>query len=148
MRKVLRLDIASVAWMSAVFYAVIGLFVSAKSALTGAETVYCPFGFHYPFLFFDFHLNLTLPNPPNATTPIFVIFAVFCYGVTGVFSGSVLAYLYNLTSRFWPGMLAELEPANPANAPASRVVADEAGPGTPPSVSEQHVEAKTGDNEL
>ncbi len=31
------------------------------------------------------------------------------YAITGAISGAAFSYLYNLTSRFWPGVSAEVE---------------------------------------
>jgi hypothetical protein len=117
MRKILRLDMISCVRVFIVFYAVIGLYASSKATMTGADTILCPFGFEYPYLFLRVNLNINLPNPPNAVTPFLVLISVVFYALTGAISGTAVVLLYNLTSRFWPGISAELEPDHPTASP-------------------------------
>ena len=110
MRKVLKLDVLSVVWLFVIFYAAVGLFASAKSVLTGEEKVYCPFGLHLPFLYFTVDINFKLPEWPGMLASVLLIIAVVFYALTGAISGFTAAWAYNLTSRFWPGIAATVEP--------------------------------------
>jgi hypothetical protein len=109
MRKILRLDLVSTLRLFVVFYALIGLWASSKSALSGDTTVDCPFGFYYPLLHFDVNLTINLPNPASWLTPFIVLISIVFYGSTGAISGTALVLLYNYTSRFWPGVKASVE---------------------------------------
>ncbi|MGH9563863.1 MAG: hypothetical protein ACRD3S_20610 [Terracidiphilus sp.] len=82
MRKIVRLDLLSAVRLFALFYAVIGLIVSLKSILTDEGSVYCPLGFHYPWLNLDVHLDVTPPNPPSVFTAFTVLIAVIFYAIT------------------------------------------------------------------
>ena len=102
MCKVLRLDILSVARLFAIFYAVVGLYVSVKTFLTDAEKLVCPLGLDYPYLYFHVNFNLVVREWPSSATPLLLLISVACYAITGSASGAAAAIVYNLTSRFWP----------------------------------------------
>jgi hypothetical protein len=110
MRKVLKLDVLSVARLFATLYAVIGLYVSAKAVLTGAEKLNCPFGIDYPYLYFRVNINFVLAEWSAWMTPVLLLIAMMFYAITGAISGAIAAIAYNLTSRFWPGIAAIVEP--------------------------------------
>jgi hypothetical protein len=118
MRKILRLNFFSAVRFFAVFYALIGLYVSLKSVFQGAASIDFPIGFHYPFVAFNISLSLTNPHPVSIVTPIAVLVAVFFYAITGVLSSAPLIVLYNATSRFWPPVTATFEPGEHPTAPA------------------------------
>jgi hypothetical protein len=108
-RKILRLDIFSAARLFAILYALGGLYNSVKSVWAGDDFVSCPFGIWYPMWFFTVNLNIKIPHPASWLTPLVVLCPVAFYAVTGVISGVVLVILYNLTSKFWPGILGRVE---------------------------------------
>jgi hypothetical protein len=104
-----------------IFYAAIGLYIASKAAFTGAASVSCPFGFDYPYLYFRVNVDLGFPNPPSFATPVFVLISVVFYGITGAISGFTAAWAYNLTSRFWPGIAATIEPEKRQPEPAPQI---------------------------
>ena len=128
MRKVLKLDVVSVVRLFVIFYAVIGLYAAAKAALTRASSVVCPFGLEYPYLYWRINLTIDLPDPPNATTPFFVVIAAVFYAITGAVSGATAAFAYNLTSRFWPGIAAIVEPGQKIEEPSLAPPVHPSGP--------------------
>ncbi len=109
MRKVLKLDVLSVVRLFAVFYAAIGLYVSANAVLTGADKLNCPFGFDYPYLYFRVNINFELAEWPRMMAGVLVLIAMVFYSITGAISGAAAGFAYNLTSRFWPGLAAVVE---------------------------------------
>jgi hypothetical protein len=109
MRKILRLNFFSAVRFFAVFYALIGLYVSLKSVFQGAATIDFPIGFHYPMVAFNFSLSFTNPHPVSIATPFAVLGAVFFYAITGALSSAPLIVLFNATSRFWPPVKATFE---------------------------------------
>jgi hypothetical protein len=117
MRKILRLDMLSVVRLFAIFYAVIGVYAASKSAIMGKDSVLCPFGFEYPLSYATINLTVSLPHPATWVTPFMVLIAVVFYAITGVISGVTVVILYNISSKYWPGVLAEVKtderPAEP-----------------------------------
>ncbi len=109
MRKILRLDVFSVATLFAVFYAGIGLYIALKSVLHDESSLLCPLGLELPVLHFTINITLKLPPTSVLVTPFFVINCVVFYAITGALSGTFVSILYNLTSRFWPGISGEVD---------------------------------------
>jgi hypothetical protein len=108
-RKILRFDMLSVVRLYAVLCAVIGVYTASKSALEGADTVLCPFGFEFPLLYLTVNLTINLPHPASWLTPFIVLISVIFYAITGAISGTTVVILYNISSRYWPGVLAEVK---------------------------------------
>jgi hypothetical protein len=107
-RKILRLDMLSAVRLFAVIYALIGLYASSKSVILGEESIDCPFGFQYPMLHATVDVTIKLPQAAWLA-PFLVLISVVFYALTGIISGVAAVLLYNLTSRFWPGVSAEVE---------------------------------------
>ncbi len=128
MRKIVRLDVPSVIAACAVFYALLGLYSASKSVLAGAESLTCPFGFAFPFTTLFVTITLHLPHPATWLTAVLIVITSVFYGLTGVMSGLVVAYGYNFTSRFWPGIFAVVDKK-------PRVV--RSGPAPPPEIAVQ-----------
>ena len=112
MRKVLKLDVLSVTRIFVLFYAAIGLYASVQTVLTNADKLYCPFGLDYPYLYFTVNIHFALSEWPGMMVGVLVLIAVMFYAITGAISGATAALAYNLTSRFWPGIAATVEPEN------------------------------------
>jgi hypothetical protein len=109
MRKVVRLDMNSVLRLFAVFYAVIGLYVATKAAISGDTSVECPFGWAFPMLHFYIFVTVTLPQPAKLLTlGIIVITSVF-YALTGLITGGTMVIAYNLMAKVWPLFSAQVE---------------------------------------
>jgi hypothetical protein len=109
MRKVLRLNVLLVVWLFAALYAVIGLYAASKSAILQQDSVVAPLGFEYPLAHFSITITFKLPQPASWLTPVIVLIMGMFYALTGAISGTAFAYFYNLTSKFWPGVLAQTE---------------------------------------
>jgi len=136
MRKVVKLDVLSVVRLFVIFYAAVGLFASVKAVLNDAEKLYCPFGFEYPFLYYTVNINFTTSEWPRILTGVAVLIAVLFYAITGAISGATAAFAYNLTSRFWPGISAEVKSDNQHAEPAPQIppaLPTEPPPVIPPS---------------
>ncbi len=87
MHKILRLDMLSVVRLFVAFYAVIGIYAASRSALMGADSVLCPFGFEYPLSHATINLTINLPHPASWVTPFLVLIAIVFYAITGAISG-------------------------------------------------------------
>ncbi len=109
MRKILRLDIASVARFFAVFYAVAGICQASKSVFIGDESVYCPIGINLPFFHATMDFTARLPQPASWLTPLVVLISAASYTLTGIISGVTVAILYNTSSEFWSGISTQVE---------------------------------------
>jgi hypothetical protein len=72
-RKILRLDVFSVAILFAVFYAAIELYIAMKSVLHDESSLLCPLGLELPVLHFTINITLKLPPTSVLVTPFFVI---------------------------------------------------------------------------
>lgn len=120
MRKVVRLDMNSALKVFAVFYALIGLYVASKAAIQGDESVQCPFGFAFPMLTLYIYLTVHLPRPATFFTGGLILITTVFYALTGLFSGTVIVFAYNLIARRWPLVSADFasEP-RPAAVPSA-----------------------------
>ncbi len=58
-------------------------------------------------------VTLKLPPPSLAITPFLVVISVVFYALTGAISATVVCILYNLTSRFWPGISGQVDVNGP-----------------------------------
>jgi thiol:disulfide interchange protein len=120
-RKILRFDMLSVVRLFVVFYAVIGVYAATKSAIMGEDTVLCPFGFEYPLLYLTVNLTIKLPHPTSWITPFVVFFSVMFYAITGAISGVTFVIVYNISSKYWPGVLAQVKAEERPDEPASGI---------------------------
>jgi hypothetical protein len=109
MRKIHRLDYRSVVSVFAVFYAIIGVFAATKAAIASEDSVVFPFGFEYPLSHLNLDITFNLPHPASWITPVVVFIAAIFYAMSGVISGVTLVFFYNLTSKFWPGISAQVQ---------------------------------------
>jgi hypothetical protein len=74
----------------------------------GADSVLCPFGFEYPLSHATINLTINLPHPASWVTPFLVLIAIVFYAITGAISGTAVVILYNISSKYWPGVLAQV----------------------------------------
>lgn len=109
MRKIIRLNMVSALRIFAISYAFIGLYVSLKAAITGAESILAPFGFAYPMVTFYIYLTIHLPQPANALTLGLGSIVIVFYAITGLISGTAVVLLYNWLSSFLPLLSGEVE---------------------------------------
>jgi hypothetical protein len=92
-----------------VFYALVGLFVACKAAISGDESIQLPFGFAYPLWTFYIYVTVHLPHPAAWSTMTVILMCVVFYSITGLISGAAVVLVYNWLARFWPFLSAEPE---------------------------------------
>lgn len=109
MRKIKRLDLKSMLWVFAVFYAVVGLCVASKAVIVDDESIQCPFGLAYPLCTLYLYLTVHLPHPATWMSAGIIVIAVVFYALTGLMSGAAVVFAYNAVARFWPLLSAKLE---------------------------------------
>jgi hypothetical protein len=112
-RKILRLDTFSVVNLFAVFYAIVGLFDAMTAVLRDQSSLPCPLGIELPMLHFTMNFAFSRPESQVAALLLVIICAIF-FAITGAISGAFVSILYNLTSRFWPGISGKIDIARPA----------------------------------
>jgi len=114
MRKIVRLDYLNIVSLFAAFNAAVGLYAVSKSVIDGATKAICPLGLAYPLLTFTINLNLDLSQHDLWLISADIIIAVIFYALSGAISGAVLVFVYNLTARFWAGLVGEVEESKPS----------------------------------
>jgi len=130
MRRVVRLDWKSTITIFIVFYALVGLFVASKAAITGGNTLVCPFGFAFPMTQAIITITLHLPHPATWLTAGLTLITTVFYALTGLISGITVVLIYNFVARFRPLLWAQFE----QDSPSERLDAqDEAQPATSPN---------------
>jgi hypothetical protein len=107
-RKILRLDIVSVARFFAIFYAVAGIYFSSKSAIMGEDAVLSPLGLVVPFCQFTLNVTIHLSKTGPSSAPFVVVVSAVLYAITGAISGGVIAVLFNISAWIWPGIWARV----------------------------------------
>ena len=72
MRRIVRLDMASMLKLFGLFYALVGLYIMSKAVLGGDDSLQFPFGFAYPLCSWYLYLTVHVPHsgawPPWASS--------------------------------------------------------------------------------
>jgi hypothetical protein len=63
-------------------------------------------------------VTIKFPNPASFLTPFIVLISAVFYALTGAISGAGFVLLYNLTSKFWPGVSATVAADPPTTEPS------------------------------